>query len=632
MWRIGSAASAVRSVGQAQATTGARLFHSQAATAVGALRNCSQAAIAAVPTPVAALQPRAASAVQSPARRAGILFSSAPRRCFSHAARLSAVSSSASSSSASATTVRPGGWLCPLSDESVLRLSAAPSASTPLDLLKFLHNLATCDVYALAASGGEGYTVFLNARGRVMFDACLAPIDEASKRWMAAGAKPGTMVQRGAAGIDRAGAMLPTSPSEFPAALSARSATPRGFYLTLPRASVPQALEHLRQYNLRRKVVVEDVTEEVLVSHIVPFSYVRMNTNGHEAGALTAAGMLGVSDASLLQPNASLLHAMIDPRCPQLGVRTLTRRAGSTGGALSFLPASYTTVADPSFFDAYRILQGIPRAPLEIQSDKSLPLELGVLDMGADHQRPAAAANAADTSVASATVSGTTATVVPPPAPVSFEKGCYLGQELTARTHFQGVVRKRIWPLFALSHSASSAAGTAVQVTEQVAGLQGKTVGDVNASSFAVAAAAAASASVSAATAAASATDAIPAAAFRDLQAFFPLFDATSRPTPVLPRDTSIVRAPVAAASTPAAPDAAPAKEVARVMSSAHNVCLALLRSEHVEDHSQILQTADASATLLPFQPGWWMTTPPPAEPAAETAATLATSAPNASS
>ena len=30
---------------------------------------------------------------------------------------------------------------------------------------------------------------------------------------------------------------------------------------------------------------------------------------------------------------------------------------------------------------------------------------------------------------------------------VSFHKGCYLGQELTARTHHTGVVRKRILPI-----------------------------------------------------------------------------------------------------------------------------------------------------------------------------------------
>lgn len=30
---------------------------------------------------------------------------------------------------------------------------------------------------------------------------------------------------------------------------------------------------------------------------------------------------------------------------------------------------------------------------------------------------------------------------------ISFTKGCYVGQELMARTHFRGVVRKRLAPV-----------------------------------------------------------------------------------------------------------------------------------------------------------------------------------------
>lgn len=30
---------------------------------------------------------------------------------------------------------------------------------------------------------------------------------------------------------------------------------------------------------------------------------------------------------------------------------------------------------------------------------------------------------------------------------ISFEKGCYIGQELIARTHHRGVIRKRLMPL-----------------------------------------------------------------------------------------------------------------------------------------------------------------------------------------
>ncbi|CAN7977174.1 unnamed protein product, partial [Ixodes persulcatus] len=36
---------------------------------------------------------------------------------------------------------------------------------------------------------------------------------------------------------------------------------------------------------------------------------------------------------------------------------------------------------------------------------------------------------------------------------VSFHKGCYIGQELTARTHHTGVVRKRIMPVVLLDRA-----------------------------------------------------------------------------------------------------------------------------------------------------------------------------------
>ncbi|XP_076994035.1 iron-sulfur cluster assembly factor IBA57, mitochondrial isoform X2 [Tamandua tetradactyla] len=47
---------------------------------------------------------------------------------------------------------------------------------------------------------------------------------------------------------------------------------------------------------------------------------------------------------------------------------------------------------------------------------------------------------------------------------VSFTKGCYLGQELTARTHHMGVIRKRLFPvqLSGPLPAAGIAAGTAV--------------------------------------------------------------------------------------------------------------------------------------------------------------------------
>lgn len=36
---------------------------------------------------------------------------------------------------------------------------------------------------------------------------------------------------------------------------------------------------------------------------------------------------------------------------------------------------------------------------------------------------------------------------------ISFDKGCYVGQELIARTHHRGVIRKRLTPIRFLSSS-----------------------------------------------------------------------------------------------------------------------------------------------------------------------------------
>lgn len=56
---------------------------------------------------------------------------------------------------------------------------------------------------------------------------------------------------------------------------------------------------------------------------------------------------------------------------------------------------------------------------------------------------------------------------------VSFHKGCYLGQELTARTHHTGVIRKRVVPLSLSSHLES------INSNEDVLDENGKKVGKV---------------------------------------------------------------------------------------------------------------------------------------------------------
>ncbi|MEX1147385.1 MAG: folate-binding protein [Sphingomonadales bacterium] len=112
-----------------------------------------------------------------------------------------------------------------------------------------------------------------------------------------------------------------------------------------------------------------------------------------------------------------------DPRHPDLGWRMICPRATMTG-----LEAEDT-------YDAHRLALGIP-APGDFEVDKTLILEGNVAELHG----------------------------------VSFSKGCYVGQELTARMNHRGKVRKRLIPVKV--NGSLPEPGTPVLK-------DGKTVGDI---------------------------------------------------------------------------------------------------------------------------------------------------------
>ncbi len=94
-----------------------------------------------------------------------------------------------------------------------------------------------------------------------------------------------------------------------------------------------------------------------------------------------------------------------DPRHPDMGYRMYSRDPGfpkDDSKEKSFL--EYTD---------HRIALGIPEGPLDLIYDRSIILECNFVQMNA----------------------------------VSFTKGCYVGQELIARSHHLGAIRKRLTPI-----------------------------------------------------------------------------------------------------------------------------------------------------------------------------------------
>lgn len=106
---------------------------------------------------------------------------------------------------------------------------------------------------------------------------------------------------------------------------------------------------------------------------------------------------------------------LMDSRAPGMGRRMLL----PTSSAANELPLQLETEEAPlSAYMIRRFMRGVPEGQQEIPRDEGLPMNYNMDIMGG----------------------------------IDFKKGCYLGQELTIRTHHTGVVRRRVLPVALYSH------------------------------------------------------------------------------------------------------------------------------------------------------------------------------------
>jgi folate-binding protein YgfZ len=165
------------------------------------------------------------------------------------------------------------------------------------------------------------------------------------------------------------------------------------YYVEVSNDTVHELLEHMKLFKMRRtKVEITDRTEDMAAAVI----YGTLNSQGTPDGFL----------------------AGLDPRHPSLGMRVLqlpedqsTRHI--TVQQFSDALAKSTFPSMPGNYELVRRLAGVAEGS-ELKG-------LVALESNQEHLNA-----------------------------VSFDKGCYLGQELTARVHHTGVLRKRIMPLMLL--------------------------------------------------------------------------------------------------------------------------------------------------------------------------------------
>jgi folate-binding protein YgfZ len=163
-------------------------------------------------------------------------------------------------------------------------------------------------------------------------------------------------------------------------------------YLETEAARLGDLQRRLTIYKLRSKVALADASARFAVA----------------AAWGESAGTLGLTGEGAAQPFGGGI-AFIDPRVAALGARAVLPR----DQGLAALEQAGFARADAAAYDRHRLALGVPDGSRDLPIEKALLLESGFDELNA----------------------------------IDWQKGCYMGQELTARTKYRALVKKRLLPV-----------------------------------------------------------------------------------------------------------------------------------------------------------------------------------------
>jgi folate-binding protein YgfZ len=164
-------------------------------------------------------------------------------------------------------------------------------------------------------------------------------------------------------------------------------------WLETEAARLGDLKRRLSVYRLRAKVSLEEQPDLAVVAVF-------------GEGALAALGLSDTLGAARVLGSGV---AVVDPRLTALGARAILARdrAGGVFTDLGLAEADFET------YDRLRLSLGIPDGSRDLIPEKSILLEAGFDELNG----------------------------------IDWQKGCYVGQELTARTKYRGLIRKRLMPV-----------------------------------------------------------------------------------------------------------------------------------------------------------------------------------------
>lgn len=195
------------------------------------------------------------------------------------------------------------------------------------------------------------------------------------------------------------------------------------YLLDVEKQRLSSLLDKLKMYKLRSDITLKDCSDEVDIWALWGGSICEDFDLPCEPGqARPYEGGVIYRDPRLLDLGLRVIiprEAEVDP--PHVdkdrGVQSLYMSPESLKSTTQIedLPAWMLThlEAEQKDYEVLRLKHGIPSAPVDLIPEKSIPLECNLDLLNA----------------------------------ISWSKGCYLGQELTARTKHRGLVRKRLFPV-----------------------------------------------------------------------------------------------------------------------------------------------------------------------------------------
>ncbi|XP_038206960.1 putative transferase CAF17 homolog, mitochondrial [Zerene cesonia] len=228
--------------------------------------------------------------------------------------------------------------LYPLHNRSLLKITGSEASL-------FLQGLITNDMRHFEESAKSVYAMFLNNKGKVLYDTLIHKWDDENS-----------------------------------------------FILECDQKIAHLLEKHLKMFKLRRKVSIEDVNKQFRLWNIITPTDSMLNEN---------------------VDTKSEVNIYKDPRLSDLGYRLIA--AAPLSGS-EIVASIGNDVAIEQSDDGYKYLRyklGVSEGADDLPPGTSFPLEVNC-----DYLHG-----------------------------VSFHKGCYIGQEVTARVHHTGVVRKRIMPI-----------------------------------------------------------------------------------------------------------------------------------------------------------------------------------------